>query len=102
MANTKPRIRWLTNVFLNITDKGNTSEQLFKSGSYTVIKKIVTYPDEYSDIYISEEVLIKGVKLGEGYELHGHVPIENAEYSNTKNDPGPKIKTDPTKKLFHK
>ena len=52
-----------------------------------MISKVVEYPDGYGDIYLGKEYIgnkqsiIEGIKLGEGYELHGHVQKESAEYS---------------------
>ena len=86
----RPRIRWLTNVFLNVKNsKGKVKETLFPSGSYTNIKKIIREPDGYGDIYIAgdKEEVIEGVQLEEGFELHGRIRIEEVESSSTKDVP---------------
>jgi len=89
-ALNRPRIRWLTNVFLNVKDsEGKIKETLFPSGSYTNIKRIVREPDGYGNIYIEGEgeEVIEGVQLEEGFELHGQIRIEEAEASDTKDVP---------------
>ena len=77
-----PRVRWLTNVVLNVKHLGEESEQLFSSGSYTPIRKIIRDSDGYGDIYLmevdGEMPVIEGVKLDEGFELHGRIRIEES------------------------
>jgi len=92
MSSPRPRIRWLTNAFLNVTDpEGNQKETLFKSGSYTAVTSIVRYPDGYCNIYIDDyegenPYTIEGLKfdLKHGFELHGKLEIEDAEHVEKK------------------
>ena len=80
MANSRPRVRWLTNVALNVEiSNGDKVEKTFKSGHYTDIKKVLLFSDGYADIYIGEEEIVRGIKLNEAVELHGRSVLENAK-----------------------
>ena len=101
----RPRVRWLTNVVLNIKEAdGNIKEKLFKSGSYTAVSKIVQYPDGYGDMYLGDsyvggtQSVIEGVRLGEGYEIHGQLDIEQSGDSKAapSDTPAPPLEAEET------
>ena len=74
--NNEPRVRWLTNVALNVKktdgDDVTTIEKVFKSGSYILIDKVVLNSDGYGDIHLrGGEWVIEGIRLEDAVEIHG-------------------------------
>jgi hypothetical protein len=80
-----PKVRWLTNATLNAKcSDGSVCEIQIRSGKYAVVHEIVRYPDGYGDLHLGGELVVEGIKLDEGFELHGNLKIRDAEYSDKK------------------
>lgn len=77
MSNPCPRVRWLTNIILNVRDEeGNIKEEPFQCGRYTEADKIVKHSDGYGDIHLANGKVIEGVLWNEACEFHGEMEFE--------------------------